>query len=196
MKEHPPQSDRNADARQSEPEPPKPLDAILPVLYDDLRRLARRRLRQERGDHTLSTTGLVHEAYLRLASKHGIEVGNRIEFYAFASECMRRVLVDYARTRMAAKRGGGVPNVPFDDVENVLSHSEAREVTEIDLAMDRLAGAFPRGAAVLKHRLFGGLTLDEAAAVLGVSSKTVQRDWDAAIAWLRKEVGPTALGVS
>ncbi len=162
---------------------------LLPLVYEELRGLARKRLRAERGNHTLSTTGLVNEAYLKFSQQRQIAVQNRAEFFAFAGECMRRVLVDYARAHRAKKRGSGQPAVPFEEIEGLLSDQQAREVTDIDLALNKLSDVFPRGVQVLQYRLFAGLTLDETALALEVSQKTVQRDWTAAIAWLRNEVG-------
>jgi RNA polymerase sigma factor (TIGR02999 family) len=164
------------------------LDRLVPLLYDDLRRLARQRLRSEREGHTLDTAALVHEAYLRLLDQRRISAGDRSEFFAAASRTMRRVLVDYARTRKREKRGGGVSPVPIEAVEEFLTERAADETLALDEALERLEAAQPRAARVVELRFFGGLTLDEAAALLGVSSKTVQRDGDAAMAWLRKEV--------
>jgi len=169
------------------------LDELLPMVYQELRGLARRRLRSERHSHTLSTTGLVNEAYLKFSQQKQIAVDNRAEFFAFAGECMRRVLVDYARAHRAGKRGGGQAAVALNDLEGLLSDEQAKEVTDVDLALDKLQDVFPRGVQVLQYRLFGGLTLDETAVALEVSKKTVQRDWTAAIAWLRNEVGLSTL---
>ncbi len=164
------------------------MDQLLPLIYGELRTLARSRLRAEREAHTLSTTGLVHEAYLKFSQQDQLKVNSRGEFFAFASECMRRVLVDYARAHRAEKRGSGQPAVPLEQVDQILTDRQAREVTDIDLAMDKLNEANPRGVQVLMCRLFGGLSLEETASALEVSMKTVQRDWTTAIAWLRKEV--------
>lgn len=164
-------------------------EEVAPALYAELRLLAHARLRHERPGHTLSTTGLVHEAYLKLSQQLNLDVNSRAEFFAFASECMRRVLVDYARARQAVKRGGGAVPATFDDAI-LITDAQAKEVTEIDLALNELEQRLPRCALVLQCRLFGGLTLDETASALAVSAKTVQRDWTAAIAWLRSEVGP------
>lgn len=165
----------------------------MPLVYDELRSLARQWLRSERNDHTLSTTGLVNEVYLKFAQQNRINVDNRSDFFAFASVCMRRVLVDYARARRAEKRGSGANAIPLDEVESLLSEEQAWEVAEVDLALDRLQSSFPRGAQVLQFRLFGGLSLAETAEAMNVSSKTIQRDWTAAIAWLRSEVGTITL---
>ncbi len=167
---------------------PEALDRLVPLLYEDLRRLARQRLRGEREGHTLDTAALVNEAYLRLVDQRRVSAGDRSEFFAAASRTMRRVLVDYARARKRAKRGGGVEPVPLEAVEEFLSERVADETLALDAALARLEAAQPRAARVVELRFFGGLTFDEAAAVLGVSAKTVQRDGEAAMAWLRKEV--------
>lgn len=168
---------------------PGALERLVPLLYDDLRRLARQRLRGERDGHTLGTTALVHEAYLRLAAHRRLGAEDRAGFFAAASNTMRRVLVDYARTRGRAKRGAGEVPVPLDDVAAFLSDRAAEETLALDEALSRLEAAHPRAARVFEQRLFGGLAVEEIAAALAVSSKTVQRDWEAARAWLRKEVG-------
>ena len=167
---------------------PEALDRLVPLLYGDLQRLARQRLRSERAEHTLDTAALVNEAYLRLVDQRRIVVHDRSEFFAAASHTMRRVLVDYARARQRAKRGGGVANVPLEAVEEFLSEKAADETLALDEALQRLEATQPRAARVVELRFFGGLTLEETAALLGVSTKTVQRDGDAAMAWLRKEV--------
>lgn len=164
------------------------LDELVPALYEEMRRLAQGRLRGERQDLTLSTTALVHEAYLKLRQQRKIDSEGRTQFLAVAGVTMRRILVDYARSRRRDKRGGGVRPVPLDDVEPFLTDSEADEVLALDEALERLVEINPRGAQVVVHRFFTGLSLEESAEVLGVSSKTVQRDWLAARAWLRKEV--------
>jgi RNA polymerase sigma factor (TIGR02999 family) len=165
------------------------LDRLFPLIYDELRRLARRRLRGERTGHTLDTTALVHEAYLRLSTQHRLAADNRAEFLAVASNTMRRVLVDYARARRRQKRGGGREAMPLEAVEPFLSDRAVEETIALDDALERLEAAEPRAARVFEQRLFGGLSLEEIATALGVSTKTVQRDWTAARAWLRKEVG-------
>lgn len=164
------------------------LDRLVPLLYDELRRLARERLRGERPGHTLETTALVHEAYFRLLEQRRIDAGDRLDFFAVASNTMRRVLIDHARARKRHKRGGGADAVPLDDVEGLLSERAAEEALAVDAALDRLAADSPRAARVVELRIFGGLTLEEIATVLDVSSKTAQRDWEAARAWLRKEI--------
>jgi RNA polymerase sigma factor (TIGR02999 family) len=170
------------------PEPERPVDELVPQLYDELRRLARAHLRRERPGHTLETTALVHEAYVRLAGQTELSPDDRTRFFAIASNTMRRVLVDYARERRRLKRGGGAAAVPLEEVEPFLSEDEAEELLALDDALGRLAELNPRAATVVQHRFFGGFTLEETAALLEVSLKTVQRDWLAASAWLRKEV--------
>ena len=170
------------------PDPVRPVDELVPQLYDELRRLAHAHLRREQTGHTLGTTALVHEAWVRLAGQSGLSADDRTRFFAIASNTMRRVLVDYARERRRIKRGGGGVAVPLDEVEPFLSEEEAEEMLALDDALDRLVTLNPRAAAVVQHRFFGGFTLDETASLLGVSLKTVQRDWLAASAWLRKEV--------
>jgi RNA polymerase sigma factor (TIGR02999 family) len=164
------------------------IDALVARHYDELRRLAHAYLARERTGHTLQTTGLVNEAYLRLASLTGLDIDERTHFFAVMSTTMRRVLVDGARRRRRAKRGGAAEVVPLDDVEERLSDAEAEELVVLDDALTRLERINPRGSEVVQHRFFGGLSLEETASVLGISTKTVQRDWLAARAWLRKEV--------
>ncbi len=164
------------------------LDRLVPLLYDELRRLARARLRGERSGHTLETTALVHEAYFRLLDQRRIVAADRLDFFAVASNTMRRVLIDHARARRRLKRGGGAGAVPLDEVAELLSDRAAGEALAVDAALARLEQDAPRAARVVEMRIFGGLTSDEIATVLAVSTKTVQRDWEAGRAWLRKEI--------
>lgn len=168
---------------------PGAIDRLVPLLYDDLRRLAHQRLRGERDGHTLDTTALVHEAYVRLSGQRQVSAADRSEFFAAASNTMRRVLVDYARGRRRQKRNAGQTPVPLDDVEPFLSDRAVDETLALDEALGRLEARHPRAARVFEQRLFGGMSLDEIAVLQGTSTKTVQRDWEAARAWLRKEVG-------
>lgn len=168
---------------------PAALDRVVGLLYDELRAMARSRLADERKGHTLSATAVVNEVYLKLARQHRIAAPDRTRFLAVAANTMRRVLVDYARTRRRAKRGGGEAHVPLEDVEHlILSDDEADEVLALDAALTRLSEINPRGAEVVQQRFYAGLSLEDTAALLGVSTKTIQRDWIAARAWLRKEV--------
>jgi RNA polymerase sigma factor (TIGR02999 family) len=164
------------------------LDRIVPLVYDELRQVAQRALRRERPNHTLSTTALVNEAYLRLLEQRRIAAQDRAGFLAVAACTMRRLLVDYARSRRRDKRGGGGEALPIEEAELFLTAGEAEEVLALDLALGRLAAANPRGSQVIEHRYFAGLSLEESAEALGVSAKTVQRDFLAARAWLRKEL--------
>ena len=167
---------------------PAALDQVVRLLYDELRVLARQKLRNERAGHTLSPTALVNEAYLKLARHDRIGAGSRTQFFAVAATTMRRVLVDYARTRKRRKRGGGQEPVPLDEVEPFLSEEEADEIVALDDALRRLAVLDARAAQVVEQRFYAGMSAEETAQQLGVSAKTVQRDWVAARAWLRTEV--------
>lgn len=165
-------------------------DRLLGLVYDELRGLAGYYLRGERSDHTLRPTELVHEAYLRIAKRtaagpEGPEGPER--FFAAAAIAMRRVLVDHARRRGAAKRGGGVTAVPFDEVGE-LSVEHDGLLIALDDALLRLAPVEPELSQVVELRFFGGLTVDETARVMGISPKTVQRKWTLARSWLHREI--------
>jgi RNA polymerase sigma factor (TIGR02999 family) len=170
------------------------LDRLLPLVYDELRSLARSHLRGERQEHTLGATALVHEAYLRLAAREQLTPEDRSHFFAIAAQAMRRVLIDHARARNRKKRGSGQelealePDLLLTD-EMMLTDQMAEELILLDAALHRLAQANERAARVVEQRFFAGLTLEETAQALGVSLKTVQRDWILARAWLRKEIG-------
>lgn len=164
------------------------LDHVMRLLYDEIRLLARQRLRDERSDHTLAATALVNEVYLKLAAQRRINAADRMQFMGVAAVTMRRVLVDYARTRTRAKRGGGQRPVPLEEVEPFLSVEESDEILALDAAIERLAALDARAARVVEQRFYAGLSVEETAQLLGVSTKTVQREWVAARAWLRKEV--------
>jgi RNA polymerase sigma factor (TIGR02999 family) len=164
------------------------LERLLPLVYGELREVARRALRRERADHTLSATALVHEAYLRLLGQRRIAATDRTELLSIAACTMRRLLVDYARRRGRDKRGAGAEPLPLEEAESFLTDRQAEELLALDLALDRLAAANPRGRQVIEHRYFAGLSLEESAQVLGVSAKTVHRDFLASSAWLRKEL--------
>lgn len=164
------------------------LDHVMGLVYQEMRLLARKQMRSERVDHTLCTTGLVNEAYLKLRKQSAMQFASRQEFFTFASQCMRHILVDYARGHTAEKRGSGEKPASLSTSIESINGLNAQEICEIDSAMNRLEQLFPRGAEVIQLRLFGGLNLNEIAEINEVSSKTVQRDWTSAIAWLRKEV--------
>jgi RNA polymerase sigma-70 factor, ECF subfamily len=164
------------------------LDKLTPLVYDELRRIAHRYARRERNGHTLQTTALVNEAYLRLAGTKNIEWQNRSHFFAVTAQVMRNVLIDHARRRLYAKRGGQAQQVPIDDVPLEMSEQRADELVVLDEALSDLAHLDPRKARVVELRYFGGLSLEETAEVLGISLMTVRRDWRAAKAWLYKAV--------
>jgi RNA polymerase sigma factor (TIGR02999 family) len=163
------------------------LDTFLPLLYDELRRLAAAHLRREREGHTLQPTALAHEAYLRLIDQHSVTWENRAHFMGLAAQAMRRVLADHARRRGAQKRGGDATRVPLDE-GIVADGARTVEIQELDTALEDLARLEPRQARVVEMRFFGGLSIEEAAAALGVSAATVKRDWTLARAWLFREL--------
>lgn len=167
---------------------PKALDRLMPLVYGDLRILARKHLRSERQGHTLGTTALVNEAYIRLSKQHRFQTHDRAQFFAAAGHMMRRILVDYARARKRLKRGEGIDAIPLEEAQLMLTEEEADEVLALDLALDKLAVVSPRGSKVVEYRFFAGLTVEETAQILGLSTKSIQRDWIAARAWLRKEI--------
>ncbi len=164
------------------------LEHLMPLLYDELRMMARHQLRNERAGHTLNPTALVNEVYLRLAGQKQIQAAHRTQFLAVAGQTMRRVLIDYARARKRLKRGGGRAPIPLEEAEPFLSDAEADEILALDDALNRLAVVNERGSEVVQYRFFSGLTLEETAEVMGLSLKTIHRSWIAARAWLRKEV--------
>lgn len=164
------------------------LDELVPHVYDQLKRLAQERLRSEHPDHTLSTTGLVHEAYLKLVDIERVRWQDRAHFLAMASRVMRRVLVDYARRRNAAKRGGGERPVELDEAR-LVPDAYAEQVLELHYALTRLEEINPRQREILEQRYFGGLTLEETAEAIDVSLTTVKRELRFAKAWLSMELG-------
>lgn len=160
---------------------------LIPLVYDQLRRIADGYMRRERTGHTLQTTALVHEAYLKLLGQHSVDWQNRAHFFGIAAQVMRRVLVDHARGHARDKRGGGLEPVPLDEAL-VFSPERSKEFLELDSALERLAAMDARQAQIVEMRYFGGLTVEETAEVLGVSPKTVKRDWAVAKAWLHGEL--------
>jgi RNA polymerase sigma-70 factor (ECF subfamily) len=166
---------------------PQALDRLMPLVYGELRRLARQRLRRERPDHTLQPTALVHEAYLRLVDQRRATWQNRAQFFGVAAQLMRRILVDHARRHQAAKRGRGTLKVSWDDAI-VPAEERAEELVALDDALSRLAQMDPRQGRVVELRVFSGLTVEETAQVLGVSPATVKREWTTAKAWLSREI--------
>lgn len=171
------------------------VDRLLPLVYEELRRLAASFLKGERPDHTLQPTALVHEAYLKLLKQESVGFRSRAQFFAVAAKVMRRILVDRARAHAAAKRGGGetrngrpIQRVPLDDAV-ALFQERAIDLVALDEAMSRLAELDDRKSRVVEMRFFGGMCYEEAAQVLGVSVSTVRREWTTARTWLRAELG-------
>jgi RNA polymerase sigma factor (TIGR02999 family) len=167
---------------------PQALDRLTPLVYEELRHQAARYLRRERRNHTLQTTALIHEAYLRLIDAKDVHWQSRAHFFAIAANLMRRILVDHARRRDADKRGGSHVRVQLDEALAVADEADV-DLLAIDEALDRLAVIDPQQARVVELRFFSGLSVEETAAALGVSPKTVKRDWSVARAWLRREIG-------
>jgi RNA polymerase sigma factor (TIGR02999 family) len=162
-------------------------ETVLPLVYDELRRIARRHLGRERAGHTLEPTALVNEVYLRLVDARQVAWRDRLHFFALASRIMRRVLVDAARARQAGKRGGGVAVVPLEEGDARAAERGA-DLLALDDALEALAAVDARKGRVVELRVFAGLSLDETAEALGVSPDTVARDWKFATSWLRREL--------
>lgn len=163
------------------------LDALLPLVYDELHRLARIYLSRERTDHTLQPTALVHEAYLRLIDQRAVDWRNRAQFFGVAAQMMRRILVNYALSRKAAKRGGGVTRLSLDEAVDYFEEREL-DLVALDEALVDLATVDAEQSRIVELRFFGGLTIDETAEVLAVSPATVKREWSMARAWLHREM--------
>lgn len=161
------------------------MDQLFPVVYGRLKVMARKHLRAERGDHTLSPTALVHEAFLRLVDQDGVSWESQSHFYGIATLAMRRILVDHARRRTAGKRSRQL-QVTLDDASPVASADPSAEILAVDEALEALAAHDPRAAKLVTLRYFGGLTIEEAARVLGISPATAKRDWSLARAWLQR----------
>ena len=163
------------------------LDELMPLVYEELRRLAHRCMSRERPGQTMQTSGLVNEAYLRLVDQKSIHWQGRAHFFGIAARLMRQVLVDYARKRRYAKRGGDVRRVSLDEAM-IVSEERAADVVALDEALKRLAEIDPRQSQIVELRFFGGLSIEETAEVLAISPGTVMRDWTLAKAWLRRAV--------
>jgi len=163
-------------------------DQLVPMLYDDLRKVARAQLRRGRPGATLDTTVLVHELYLKMADQQRLDARDRGHFLAISAHAMRQVIADYARRRTAAKRGGDSDPVPLDEAPEIADR-EARWLLDVDQALERLAGRDERMAKVVECRFFAGFSEEETAAALDTSVRTVQRDWMRARAWLKEELG-------
>jgi RNA polymerase sigma factor (TIGR02999 family) len=178
--EHAPR-DRSADAN--------PCDRLFPAVYDELRRIAHRHMLRERHGHVLDTTALVHECYLNLADRTTPSWDDRAHFLAIASKAMRHILIDYARRRKAQKRGGDRHRVTLED-RMVAVDAQAAELLSLDEALTALARRHARMATVVERRFFGGMTISETAASLDVSTRTVEKDWTRAKAYLRRALAP------
>lgn len=161
----------------------KSLDDFLPLVYDELKKIAAYKLSLERGNHTLQATALVHEAYLRLIDQHSVDWQNRAHFFAIASEMMRRILVNYAEGHNAQKRGSGQTMISLEDVDHIAAESEV-DLIFLDNALTELAVFDQTQAKIVELKFFGGLTNEEAAEVMGVSESTIKREWRMARAWL------------
>ncbi len=165
---------------------------LFELVYDELHRVAQRKMANERVAHTLSPTALAHEAYLKLVDQKLIDIRGRAHFLALAATAMRRVLVDHARTKRRLKRGGGVAPVEFDDQIAFSADDDLVDILSLEEALQKLALKNERQAKVVELRLFGGLQVDETATALGVSSSTVDNDWAISRAWLRRELAGEA----
>lgn len=167
------------------------MEQLFPVVYNELRQIAARKLRNERTGHTLCTTALVHEAWLDLMKLNRIQWQNRTHFLAVAAQAMRRILIDYAVARRAKKRGGGVPVESLDTRDALaIALTRADELAELDEALTRLAALNDRQARIVECRFYGGMSIEETADALDVSPATVKREWATARAWLNRELRP------
>jgi RNA polymerase sigma factor (TIGR02999 family) len=162
-------------------------DELMPLVYQELHRLAHHYMKRENPGHTLQTSALVNEAYVKLVDQRDVHWQNRAHFYGIAAELMRRILVDHARSRNYLKRGGGAPHVSLDDAL-IISEERAAEVLALDDALTGLAKFDLRKSQIIELRFFGGLSIEETAKVLGVSPGTVMHDWTLAKAWLQREM--------
>ena len=164
------------------------LDQLVPILYRELKRIAKRYMMRERKEHTLQPTALVNEAFLRLVDVHGVQWQDRAHFFALSAQMMRRILVNYALARGAGKRGGSARKVSLEDAM-IASPDGDSQVVELDEALQQLAKFDPRKAQIVELRFFAGLSVEETAAVLKVSPQTVLRDWSLSKTWLSREMG-------
>ena len=171
------------------------MDQLLPLVYDELRRLAQSYLRSERSGHTLQGTALVHEAYLRLIDQKVVQWQSRTHFFAIAAQMIRRILVDHARGHNASKRGAGAPRLSLDDAMGIAEKRDL-DLIALDDALSHLAQLDPDQSRIVELRFFGGLSIEETAAVVGVSVATVNREWSAAKAWLFREIRRGGAGLA
>ena len=163
------------------------LDELMPVVYDELRRLAQNYLSHERQGHTLQTTALVHEAYLRLIDQRSVNWQNRAQFFGIAAQMMRRILINHANDRNAKKRQGYATKVSLDDAVSIFEKREL-DLMALDEALNNLAALDPQQTQIVELRFFGGLTIEEVSEVLGISPATTKREWDSAKLWLRRQL--------
>jgi RNA polymerase sigma factor (TIGR02999 family) len=163
-------------------------EELMPLVYDELRRQASRYLRRERPGHTLQTTALIHEAYLRLVDQRGVSWQNRAHFFGIAAQAMKRILVDYAKARHRDKRGGAAENLPLDEARFVVTGEKGVDLIALDEALARLAKFDPQQASIVDLKFFGGFTIEEIAETLRISRATVKREWNSAKAWLHGEI--------
>jgi len=164
------------------------LDNLIPIVYAELRTIARRYLSHEAASHTLQSTALVHETYFKLVGQQRMRWQNRAQFFGIAAQMMRRILVDHARHQARDKRGGGATKLSLDEAMATVEPASDVDLLALDEALTELAQIDPRGARIIELRFFSGLTLDETAEVLGISSGTVKRDWSTARSWLYREM--------
>jgi RNA polymerase sigma factor (TIGR02999 family) len=167
------------------------LDKLMPLIYDELRKMARRYMSQQNPGHTLQTTALIHEAYLRMVKQKQKHFENRVHFFGVAARAMRHILVDYARARHTAKRGGGSRPISLEEAA-LVTPERAAELVAFDEALQELMTLSERQGRVVELRYFGGLSVDETATVLGVSAETVMRDWSMAKTWLHRAIRPAS----
>ena len=163
-------------------------DQFVPLVYDELKKIARSKLRFERKGHTLNTTALVHEAYVKLSKQDQTQWQSRVHFMAVASTVMRRVLINYAESRNAQKRGGGNADLNIDDIPIAIDEERADEILSLDEALKKLADFDKQGAQMIEYRFFGGLSQKEIAEVMGISERTVRRQWVVAKSWIKREI--------
>jgi RNA polymerase sigma-70 factor, ECF subfamily len=171
------------------------LDRLVPLVYDELHRLAHHYMRSERPGHTLQTSDLVNEAYLRLVDHKGMRWQNRVHFYGVAAQAMRRILVDHARLRGSAKRGGRARIIGLEEA-TTLPQRQAADLVALDEALNELAVLDARKSKIVEMRYFGGMTMEETAEALGISTATVSRDWNTAKGWLLRAMNPKARAIT
>src|SRR5271166_6669012 len=162
-------------------------EKLIPLVYEELKRLARSYMRRERTDHTLQTTALVHEAYLKMVQQQTVDWHSRSHFFGIAAQLMRRILIDHARGHLREKRGAGQREVPMDEAL-AFAPDQSVELVKLDQALERLTKLDPRQGKIVELRFFGGLTVEQTAELLGISPKTVKRDWSMAKAWLHGDL--------